>query len=530
MFSGPVESFQPAIPDLLRKSYCFRRIRARLFLIRKRDIVTMRFYILRLLTKFNTLTTRQGQMLCITSFGVSRFIYLGLLRLPFDESSLADFMQYVDPQLLKNNLWESLYYLHSQPPGFNLFLGIVLKAFPESHALVFQIIFIGLGLLFTLSLFTLMVQLGVSARVSAVLTMLFSTSPFVVLYENWFFYGYPAAVLLCFAAVLLHRFAINANAHYGLAFFSALMLLVYIWPLFHLIWFVFFCLMVLFVLRARAKNVALAFSLPLLAVGTLCVKNYVVFESFTTGGDIITPIGLKEMTYYKIPEDEHRSLIQEGKLSPMSLIPRSVLGDIEIYIDLIGAPPKTGVAVLDQVRKQSGVINFDYMGLRKAVKLVAKDDWYYLQTRPDVYLHNVLRLSSLFFLPATDTWMFWDVKNRRPNIQRLDQWYRLLLLGQRRSSEPAYFLALGLPVLLAFGFYVGAKAIRRKDVASFITLAFLVANILYVTLVIMVFGEEDHNRYRFTVDAFYLTLLGLLISSASAAVKNRWFKRKLVIQ
>lgn len=114
--------------------------------------------------------------------------------------------------------------------------------------------------------------------------------------------------------------------------------------------------------------------------------------------------------------------------------------------------------------------------------------------------------------------MFWDVKDRRPIIQRLDRWYCLLLLGQRRSSEPAYFLVNGFPVLLAFGFYVGAKAIRRKDVASFITLAFLIANILYVTLVIMVFGEEDHNRYRFTVDAFYLTLLGLVMSSAIAAV------------
>ena len=481
----------------------------------------------KLAERVDTLTTHQGQLLCIISFAVSRFIYLGLLKLPFDESSLAaDFLQYVDPPLLKNNLWESLYNLHIQPPGFNLFLGVVLKAFPESHALVFQIVFIGLGLLFTLSLFTLMVQLGVSVRVSAALTILFSTSPIVILYENWFYLMYPIAALLCLAAVLLHRFAVSTKVHTGLAFFSVLTLIAYIWALFHFIWLVFFCLVILYILKAHAKNVALAFCLPLLALGALYAKNYVVFGSFDAGGDILTPLSVRVLSSYKIPEDEHRSLIEQGKLTPMSLIPRSVLGDIETYIDVIGAPPKTGVAVLDQVRKSSGVQNWNYAGFYTAAKLISQDNRYFLRTRPDVYLHNIVQLfSRRYFLPASDAWMFLDLKNRNPGIRILDRLYCILLLGQRWPLYPAHFLVVGVPVLLAFGFYLGAKAIGRKDVASFITLVFLVANILYLTLCIMLFGDEDHQRYRFTVDAFYLTLLGLLISSSIAAVKALLLKR-----
>ena len=83
---------------------------------------------------------------------------------------------------------------------------------------------------------------------------------------------------------------------------------------------------------------------------------------------------------------------------------------------------------------------------------------------------------------------------------------------------------------MVFGVYVGAKALGRKDVVALVTIGFLVTNILYVSLIITVFGEEDHNRYRFTVDAFYLMLLGLLISSGITAMKTRWFKRKLAIQ
>lgn len=79
----------------------------------------------RILEKAKAVTTRQCQILCILSFAISRLIYLLLLGLSFDERPLAVNLQYVDPLLLKNNLWESLYYLHSQPPGFNLFQGLI---------------------------------------------------------------------------------------------------------------------------------------------------------------------------------------------------------------------------------------------------------------------------------------------------------------------------------------------------------------------------------------------------------------------
>ncbi len=53
----------------------------------------------------------------------------------FDASSLPWFWQYIDPVLLKTDLGQSLWYLHSQPPAFNLFLGIVLNLFPGSAPL-----------------------------------------------------------------------------------------------------------------------------------------------------------------------------------------------------------------------------------------------------------------------------------------------------------------------------------------------------------------------------------------------------------
>ena len=59
--------------------------------------------------------------------------------------------------------------------------------------------------------------------------------------------------------------------------------------------------------------------------------------------------------------------------------------------------------------------------------------------------------------------------------------YLLNTLAERFDALTV-FCSVGFPVLLAFGIYVGAKGIGRKDVAAFITLVFLVTNILYVSL------------------------------------------------
>ena len=67
-----------------------------------------------------------GGVIIVLVFIVSRLIFIfnggDFVAKPLDFA-----MQYLDPLLLKSDLLKSLFYLHSQPPIFNLFLGIVLK-------------------------------------------------------------------------------------------------------------------------------------------------------------------------------------------------------------------------------------------------------------------------------------------------------------------------------------------------------------------------------------------------------------------
>jgi len=67
-----------------------------------------------------------------------------------------------------------------------------------------------------------------------------------------------------------------------------------------------------------------------------------------------------------------------------------------------------------------------------------------------------------------------------------------------------------LPLLLVFGV---ARIVRGgDDMATRITLAFMIFNILFVTALTCAVSVSDFNRYRFDIDSFYAVLLSLALS------------------
>jgi len=107
------------------------------------------------------LSTRNPLFLIGLIFLLSRVLYF-LAGVCMELEPLQYYNQFIDPLLLKNDLWRSLFYLKEQPPLFNLFLGIGLKLFPQSAGLFYQVTFWAIALASSLCLFSLMERRGVS--------------------------------------------------------------------------------------------------------------------------------------------------------------------------------------------------------------------------------------------------------------------------------------------------------------------------------------------------------------------------------
>jgi len=254
----------------------------------------------------------------ITVFILSRVIFF-LLGVRFDIKPLTQTVQLIDPQLLKDHLLESILYLHSQPPLFNLFVGVILKIFPQNYTIVFNILYCLMGIGLSITLFTLMQRLKINIHVATILTMLFVINPAVVLYENWLLYTYPTVLMLTMAALFLHIYITEQKAFHGFLFFLLLTCLGLTKSIFHVSWIFLFLALLIMYRKYQWKKILMICSIPLIIIFSVYVKNYYLFGTFTLS-KVIMGNALMNMSILHTPTNKVKKLYMDGKISIFTAI------------------------------------------------------------------------------------------------------------------------------------------------------------------------------------------------------------------
>jgi hypothetical protein len=464
----------------------------------------------------------------VLAFGLSRLI-LYKLGIRFDGTPLDWYPQYVDPALLRQHLLESTYYLHSQPPLFNLFIGAVVKLFPGHEVAAFAATYKGLGLVLCVSLFLVMRDLGVRTWIAGPLTVAFLLSPPCILFESWLFYAYPLATILILAALALHRYMISQRLFHALLFFSLLAMVVCMRSLFHLVWFLMLALMLLLCQRLQWRRVVLALLAPLAVVSFLYAKNLVLFGSFASSTWLGMSFG--KMTTFKLPEEERQALVDEGKISRLGLI--RPFSSIDVYKEYVPMPDKTGIPVLDQEKKTKGHpkynSNYNNLIFVDISKLYLRDALWVLWNRPGTYLRTVALALGIYFFPANEYVFF---QGNRQQMLAWDDFYNKVLYGQllpheRRGWKSGYVTRHDLMRLSGIGFFLIAGFVTfiicgwrllRKGLSGGVwdpgfrpTLLFIYLNVLYVSVVANLVEIGENNRFRFIIDPLILAGLGLCL-------------------
>src|ERR1700704_4037001 len=104
--------------------------------------------------------TRNANALIACSFILSRLIYYWA-GVRFQTKIVWNNFQFIDVALLRDRLWESLYYFHMQPPLMNAITGVLVKCFPESYPLAMHFLYMVIGLASALLIYRLMLLLNV---------------------------------------------------------------------------------------------------------------------------------------------------------------------------------------------------------------------------------------------------------------------------------------------------------------------------------------------------------------------------------
>jgi len=458
-------------------------------------------------------------------FIASRVAY-HLLGVRFDARGLNWFFQFLDPELLRHNLMQSLFYLHMQPPGYNLFLGIVLKLFPQAYAMAFHAIHLVFGAVIACLLFHLMRCLGIGVRLALTATALFIVSPGVILFENFLLYEYLQVFILLISAVLLFHFFVRRAAASAIGFLVCQFCLVMLRNHFHLVYFVAIFVLLLYFTKHNRKLVAGVGSALLVAVLALYLKNLLLFGQFVSStwlGMGMPTIATEQLT---AQEKEH-----SGQLFPVSDL--LVGAPLSAYRPYITMPAKTSIPVLDQELKSTGAVNFNHLGFLEVQKIFMKDGKYVLRHYPIAYLRSVTIAWFAYFLPTGD-FPFFDLN--MPHIRGIERFFDIVFFGQFKDAwdrkalrkmkaqgaglslvlHTGIFLMIGLPLLFIFGAWFLYRGVRTRTLGTpqAMLIGFMLFNIAYCTAIANFLSSNENNRYRFPLDGFFVVLAALALNQA----------------
>ena len=133
-------------------------------------------------------------ILLIIAYVLSR-LYWFSRGVRFDDYSNTSNMHLYAREAMNNNLWETLWYGHVQPPLYSLFLWAV-----GFNPIIVHICWLLLGIAAIIALYTLLMSLTKCSSVAFLTALIWTLLPSAILYESTIFYT-PAVVCLLILSV-----------------------------------------------------------------------------------------------------------------------------------------------------------------------------------------------------------------------------------------------------------------------------------------------------------------------------------------
>lgn len=455
-------------------------------------------------------------------FAVSRVAYY-LAGVRFIWQHAPFYLHFIDPDLLRHRLLQSLWYDHAQPPGLNLVWGLALKVSGAHPDRVLWPLFLAVGLATSLILLRLLVRVGLSWRWAVVVTALWTMSPTAILLETYLLYT-PLEVLGVLAvALLVARWVESARPVDAVGALAVASTLALTRATFHLVWIVGLVLLLGLVRRDRWRIPATAALLPIVLVGGWYLKNLILFDQFGTSS-WLGP-NLSRVTVEQLPVAERDDLADGRSLSPYAAHPAfATFAEMDLARPPAGPSVGRGVPLLDRrFRRGTPFPNQRNRGYLTVDRARMQDAVWVILHRPGAYVRGVGRASSLTFGDPADFFGY------GPNLERIrplvtaERWALGGWAAQPPPASPAlgrwsdlgrhqwvalaaYLLALGaVPVVL-----VRRRCWLQPTPAEALVVATW-ATVTYLTALTMIADFGENNRFRSVTDPAVLVLLAWLV-------------------
>jgi hypothetical protein len=477
------------------------------------------------------LSESTGGVIILAVFIASRLIF-SFMGGAFVATPLAFAMQYLDPVLLKDDLLHSLFYLHSQPPLFNLMLGLVLKLSPVP-ALSYSILFKTAGALIPLACYGTLSSIGVKHLTALLITLVFMLNPTLVLYENLLYYSYIETFYIALAVFFLARWALEKKISSLALFWTFLLCLGLTRSLFHPVFFLLTGAVITWYLwrRAAAKPLAEIFLrsciIVVIPLILLCSKNSAVFGFFGTSSWEGMNLWTKVNTF--VPE-QLEELHARGIVSTTAIKAElRAFQPITHYFNAVALKNIPCHCPADcRPTKTTGYPNFNHSGFIMVSRQLLADALSLICYEPYRFLFYTLGSYSLTLWHSSDS-VHGLFENNMEVLKKLESVYRFLYFGfmgvesklDARMWERTIVISILFSIVYISTIILAFKKDERISLALMILCIFCLIIHTYTISVSSIIEFGENNRFRFPVDLAFVVMTAGNIVMWSGLKKKR---------
>ncbi len=444
-------------------------------------------------------------------FIVSR-VLLYFSGVTFDYSALFRYWQFLDIETLQHNLLKGVWYSHAQPPVYNLFLGGIIKLFGTANSeTVFIIIYKLLTLTNTILLFRILKRMTQRLNLSLVISLLYVLSPATMLFENELFYTSLVSLLFLCCCYSLIKLSQNINANSALSFFIPLTLICLTRSMYHLVFLIVICIVLIAYFRTNKKRNVILVS-TLISFSVVCgwyVKNYFIFGQFSASSWMGMNISRNVLHDNEITDSS-----QIASIPPFSPISHYHSFIKESQVEKFKSKK---VKDLTEEWKNDSLKNLSHIDYITVSKRYQEECIQHIKKHPVSYLKNVTQSGIIFFAPGT---MYSLTQQQAQKIKYYDAVYSFNLshFSKTKESRRLALVTSAVPkiiIYLSVLFLIIREGFRRKKISPLNL--FILITILFVFTTGSLFEHYENMRFRYELEPMFLILaiqaLVILLSS-----------------
>jgi len=397
-----------------------------------------------------------------------------------------------------------VWYDHTQPPVFNLFLGTILKISPEAAPWIFAAIFKLLTLTNALLLLSLTHKITAHRWIPLAASLFYLLSPGTLVFENELFYTTIITLLflVCIAQILQFKNGINWKN--SIAFFLSLTIICLTRSMYHIAFLAVIGIVMLIRYRGQTgiRKLTISGIISILIVSGWYFKNYEIFGQFSASSWL--GMNMARNIFHDNEVTDSNRIESIPPFSPLSAYRHFTTkhADMEQYYR-----GKNDRDLLHEFKNDSfmNVKHVDYIQIAELYKDAGIK---HIKEKPVAFAKNVMQSAITFFAPAT---RYTLMEDQAEKIKYYDAVYSLNFsqFAKGKQQRRIALVLSAIPQMLLYLFVIGVLIMDARKNKKRITTVnlFITLVLVYAFSVSSLVEHYENMRFRFELAPLFIILL-----------------------